>query len=71
MYIGIQSTFKYLSELTWNYVIDRKNECGFITKITAEVTVCIRWFTRSFFLSQPLVKISDKAEQNGDYFRTK
>jgi hypothetical protein len=48
MYIGIQSTFKYLSELTWNYVIDRKNECGFVTKITAEVTVCIRWFTRCF-----------------------
>jgi hypothetical protein len=71
MYIGKQSTIKYLSALTRNYVIDRKNECGFVTKITAEVTSLYSMVHQVFFLRRRLAKISDEAEKNSDFFRTK
>jgi len=61
--------FKYLSELTPNYVIDQKKG-DFILKKSKSNNL-YSMVQQVFYLNRRLAIISDEAEKNGDFFRTK
>jgi hypothetical protein len=68
---GNTVNIQIFNELTWKYVINRKNECGFCYKNYSRSNSLYSMVHQVFFPRRGLAKISDEAEINGDFFRTK